>query len=403
VPLASPRIAYTRWLLALSGLALTGIGLAFFATEAELVQSPLLDTLCALRLCSDGSIEKRAEASQEPAQQARLYEFLVRRDPASASRWCDLGQALLALKRNEEAQNAFQRAHDLAPHVPAVLMRVANAQFQLSKPQAAVPYMKAVLDSVRDYDNAIFSSYDRIGLNVDEVLRSGLPDSAQPSYLRYLMETNQSAGASIVWKRIVQRGSVAQQVAASYTNYLLAQGEGEMAARAWASTAVHSFTAGSELYNGSFETEPSGSMLDWSVRPLEGATISRDTTVAVAGSASLRISFDGTRNVDFAHATEMVWLKAGTYRLRGSIHTSEVTTDQGVGLRLFDPKHAGGLDVWTNAVGGTEGWKRVECQFQVPAGSPPLMVQVVRRASQRIENKIRGTAWVDDLRINPVQ
>jgi predicted alpha-1,6-mannanase (GH76 family) len=99
----------------------------------------------------------------------------------------------------------------------------------------------------------------------------------------------------------------------------------------------------------------------------------------------------------------MVWLKAGTYRLRGSIHTSEVTTDQGVGLRLFDPKHAGGLDVWTNAVGGTEGWKRVECQFQVPAGSPPLMVQVVRRASQRIENKIRGTAWVDDLRINPVQ
>ncbi|MEO8663312.1 MAG: tetratricopeptide repeat protein [Bryobacteraceae bacterium] len=390
-------------MIALSGLALTGVGVAFVATEAELVQPPLLDILCAMRLCSDGSIEKRAEASQEPGEQARLYEFLVRRDPAAASRWCDLGQSLLALKRNEEAQNAFQRAHDLAPHVPAVLMRVANAQFQLGKPQAAVPYMKAVLDSVRDYDNAIFSSYDRIGLNADEVLRSGLPDSAQPSYLRYLMEANQTAGANIVWKRIVQRGSVAQQVAASYTNYLLAQGEVEMAARAWAAATPDSFKAGSELYNGSFETEFSGSMLDWIIRPVDGATISRDTTLAAAGSTSLRISFDGTRNVDFAHATQMVWLKAGSYRLRGTIHTSEVTTDQGVGLRIFDPKHPAGLDAWTLAVAGSEGWKRVECQFQVPAGNPPLAIQVVRRASERIENKIRGTVWVDDLRITPAQ
>lgn len=403
----SQRISLTRWSVAAGGLALTALGLAFFATEAQLVQnSPLLDALCAMHLCSDGLLEKRAQAAQDPAEQLRLYQTLVERDPASAYRWCDLGQALLERKQTAEAASAFMRAYELAPHVPAVLMRVANAQLLLKKPQAAVPYMKSVLAAVREYDGAIFSSYERMGLSVDEVIRSGLPDSAAPSYLEYLMDTNQAAATGVVWKRIGRRGTVEQTLAASYTNYLLSHGEGERASRAWAgywAGGKDVFKTGSGMFNGGFETEPSGSMLDWTIRPVEGASISRDTSMAAGGSTSLRITFDGTRNIEFSHATEIVWLRPGSYRLRGSIHATELTTDQGIRLRVFDPRNPAAVDASTNSIGGSEDWKTVECQFQVPPATPYVMVQIVRRGSSRIENKIQGTAWIDDVRITPAQ
>lgn len=402
------RISLARWFIAAGGLALATVAAAYFATEARLIQNgPLFEALCSVHLCSDGLLAKRAADSQDPSEQLRLYRTLVKRDPASAYRWCDLGQTLLDQKRLPEAEQAFGRAQKLAPHVPAVLMRVANAQLLLKKPQAAVPYMKSVLAMVREYDGAIFSSYERIGLSVEDIIRSALPDSAAPSYLEYLIETNQDAAASLVWKRIGRRGVVGATLAASYTNYLISRGQDAAAARAWegywAGDERGGFKAGRALFNGSFESEPSGSLLDWTIRPVEGATTSRDTSVAARGQTSLRIAFDGTKNVEFNHATEVVWLKPGAYRLRGSIRTDELSTDQGIRLRVFDPKNPALVDASTNSVEGTGDWRTAECLFQVPPTTAHVMVLVVRRASERIENKIRGTAWIDDVRIAPLQ
>ena len=46
-------------------------------------------------------------------------------------------------------------------------------------------------------------------------------------------------------------------------------------------------------------------------------------------------------------------------------------------------------------------WTRFRQPFQVPEGTRVISVQVYRAASQRFENRIKGSVWIDDVAILP--
>ena len=52
---------------------------------------------------------------------------------------------------------------------------------------------------------------------------------------------------------------------------------------------------------------------------------------------------------------------------------------------------------------GTTDWRLVETTFDVPANAGLLDVHVARKASLKFDNQIRGTVWIDDVKISPVQ
>ena len=105
---------------------LFGCILVFFASarillEKKLGNDPRLErTLCRyLLLCSDERLLEKAEeqltqGGAESLDQAvaNLQEAL-RRNPASADRWCDLGEALLKSGQTEKARTCFSRALEL--------------------------------------------------------------------------------------------------------------------------------------------------------------------------------------------------------------------------------------------------------------------------------------------------
>jgi ATP-dependent DNA ligase len=50
---------------------------------------------------------------------------------------------------------------------------------------------------------------------------------------------------------------------------------------------------------------------------------------------------------------------------------------------------------------GTKPWTDVEADVVIPSGTRLLQVQAIRQRSLRFDNKIGGTAWIDDLRCEP--
>src|SRR5207302_7156518 len=102
--------------------------------------------------------------------------------------------------------------------------------------------------------------------------------------------------------------------------------------------------------------------------------------------------FDGTGNGNSVPAGQTVFLKPGRYTLRAYIRTEAITGDQGITLRVLGAGSPG-LNVTTENITGTNTWKLVERQFEVPQGAGLFQVQAFRQQSK--SDKIKGTAWID--------
>ena len=151
------------------------------------------------------------------------------------------------------------------------------------------------------------------------------------------------------------------------------------------------------IYNGGFELKPSGSRLDWRIDSLEHVSVTRDSTIAHSGTASLRMQFDGKENIDFHHITQELVLPPGAYELAAYIRTRDLSTDEGISLWLASSEPGFALDVNTEALSGTADWKRVAKSFSIHSHSHLLTLQIRRRPSLRFDNQISGTAWIDSI------
>ena len=334
-------------------------------------------------------LPERASSGSLPSRIAALQK-----EPASAERWADLGEAFFQHGNREAARYCYRRAVERGPRAPLIRVRVANFFFSVGDTAAAFEQASPVLQAVSDYDQVIFSSYPRLGPGVGEILRQGLPGyrrSAQ-SYLRYLLSYGRPQDARTAWEWLVSRGLVDDALAAEYVAFLFRSENYEPAAQAWQQylgPRRGAYRRSNYIWNPRFELPLTGCRFDWSVRNTPAAE--------VAVARPLRIRFQGSQNVEFQHVSQAVFLDAGRYRFRARVRTEGLTTDQGLSLRIVGP----GLERRTAAVTGTTDWTALETTFALPRPSL-VAVQVYRRPSTKFDNKIAGIAFLDTFELAPL-
>jgi hypothetical protein len=348
------------------------------------------------------------EGPQAAGQVEALLREAVRRDPSSAYRWAALGEHYLVLDRTGQARRSMQRAAELGPNLPPILIRAANFHFAMDEPAAAMRYGRRILELIPDYDAVVFALYARMRIPVSQVLADGLPPArrAGVSYFRSLPEGAADGDLDTAWAWIGRRGWTDDALASEYVARLLARRDYARAVRTWAGHLGQrrgAYPEGNRLYNGGFEQEFTPAALDWKVRAADGATAMRESGIARAGAACLRVEFLGRTNVAYEHAGQTVVVEPGAYRFRAFIKTSGISTDQGVRFRIADPAAPARLEAITDGHTGSRDWIEVSRVIQVPPATRLVTVQVVRQASMKFDNKIRGTAWVDDVELAPLR
>lgn len=183
------------------------------------------------------------------------------------------------------------------------------------------------------------------------------------------------------------------------------QGHPGLAVSAWTqhlAARVGDYRKSNYLFNGNFEFEPSPSPFDWDFAHAQGVDVARDCSTTKPVDCSLRISFAGTQNLDFAAASQMAFVTPGPYHLRASIRTEGLTTDQGIRFRIADAELPTSLDVTFRQFKGTMSWSPVDQDFVVLAATRLLRIQVIRQPSLKFGNKISGTVWINNLKLEPI-
>ena len=92
--------------------------------------------------------------------------------------------------------------------------------------------------------------------------------------------------------------------------------------------------------------------------------------------------------MSYNHVRQVVPLPAGQYRLTAWAKTKGLTTNEGPRLAVD------GLN--TDSLTGTSDWTPLELRFQLPEPKA-VVVHIVRTPSQKFDNKIEGTVWLDDF------
>ena len=369
--------------------------------------------LCQFLLCNNAPLvwrgrDQLAGEKEENIQQAiTTFRTVLQRDPQDPYRWADLGDAFLKAGQKEDARYCFAQVSVLAPRSAVFLLRVADFHFQIGENQQALPITTRILGLIPDYDSVIFNEYIHTVDRGEDVLRFGLPEGprAAKSWLQFLIQTGRLVDAQRTWDWVVGHGYADNALAGEYAEFLIRQGHPDSAASAWTQyigPRATDYDKSTYLFNGDFESDPAQSPFDWNVPRTDGVEVARDCTTASSGKCSLRISFAGTQNLGFAAASQLAFVRPGTYRFHALIRTEALTTDQGIRFRISDAEVPIHLDEVFGQFTGSSHWSEVNHELVVAPETKLLQIQIIRQPSMKFDNKVGGMAWIDDLKLEPI-
>jgi tetratricopeptide (TPR) repeat protein len=351
---------------------------------------------------------------EEPddARAISAYRTSLSLDPRSSNTWMDLAAVYELEGDTSSARESFLEAKRVYPLSAEVSWRYGNFLLRLGEfPQAFAEIRHSVFVDPNRAAEA-FSRCWRVNPDVQVILDNVLPPSG-PVYLdaiRELMADAQLGPALVVWSRLVALHPRLQlSEAIPLTDVLLFARRPDDARRVWTEAAALSNTRAtgdppdSVIWDGGFESGVFGGGLSWSLPSTpNGVQIGIDSKEKHSGERSLELGFDGKHNVTFADVCHLAIVRPATaYKFSAWVRTQELTSDQGIRLRLQWAENSRGTSIDTPEFHGTQSWTNVELPWRAPPDTHQLRVCVARNPSDVYNSRIRGTAWVDDVSLVP--
>jgi tetratricopeptide (TPR) repeat protein len=347
------------------------------------------------------------------AQKAAVaYKTAVSVDPRSTVSWLGLGSAYESAGDLARAREAFLQAKKTYPLSAEVAWHYGNFLLRLGELEPAFAEMRRAVESDPKRGAEAFSRAFRAEPDVDRILNRALPPN-RDVYVDVIWDqiTDGQTGIALqVWDRLVAihprlpLRDVFPLIGALRNSKRIAD-----ARRVWDQAVIVAGMAdlqgppGSVLWDGGFESGIAGGGYSWLFpEGLQNVQISIDARETHSGDHSLRLTFDGKSIVSSMDVCHYVPVSPATsYRFSAWVKTSAVTTDQGV---RFELRSQGAQDISvavTPELHGSEPWTHIEIPWSSGKDVQEVQVCLVRFLSDQLENKIKGTTWVDDVALVP--
>jgi tetratricopeptide (TPR) repeat protein len=348
----------------------------------------------------------------DAARAIRSYLSALSLNPASSDAWLDLATTYESEGNLTAARDAFLHAKKVYPLSPEVSWRYGNFLLRERELEPAFAEMRHAVEADPGRGAEAFSRSLRVEPNINKILDRILPPISEV-YVDVIWDQitgGQTDIALKVWDRLVAfHPRVPLRDVFPLVGALRNTKRITDARRAWDQAVLVAGMAdlqgppGSVLWDGGFESGVTGGGYSWLFpEGLRNVQISIDAQEKHTGNHSLRLTFDGksiVSSTDICHYVPVQPLTS--YRFSAWVKTRTVTTDQGVRFQLRSLGTEDASVAVTPDVHGSEPWTRIELPWSSGNGVQELQVCLVRLLSDQIENKIKGTTWVDDIALVP--
>jgi hypothetical protein len=342
----------------------------------------------------------------------RDYQTALSFNSHSADTWLDLAMAYESEGDIGASRNAFLQATRVYSLSPEVSWRFGNFLLRRGELDAAFAEIKHAVEADPKRGAAAFALCMRFEPDVHAVLERVLPHS-QAAYIGVisaLSEQQQTDQALIVWSSLAALHPHLD-ISESYPllGALIHKRQMTEAQRVWDQAIAFAGVSrppdppGSLVWDGGFESNIVGGGLTWYYpSSVDGVVITLDTKEKHSGNRSLRLTFNGLRNVNFSDVCQYVAVRPSTtYRFSAWVRTRDISTDQGVRFGLHSVDDSGNSIAWTEDVRGTQQWTQVQVPWTSGNDVRELQLCVSRLPSAKFDSKIGGSAWIDDVALVP--
>jgi tetratricopeptide (TPR) repeat protein len=335
------------------------------------------------------------------------YRRAIQLNPRSPYYKLDLAGTLEMAGNNGEADSYFRAAQAAYPISAEVSWKYGNFLLRQERlPEAYAEIHRAVMVDPKLIPLAVsrvWHSDPDVHLLLDQVL----PDTAgaYSDALAFLTDAQEPTAALEVWHRLIAKDPHADwKWVYMLTDMLVAQERFEEAGTVWRQavgtdpSSAPAYTGNSLVFDGGFENDISRGGFGWRQIDVPGADFDFDSDKKHSGSRSARLIFDGTQNLSYEGLSQFILVSPGArYRFQGFLSTDQISTESGMRFEIVDSKDQQHLDVVTPNETGTLPWTLEQIDFTTGPHTHLLLIRLVRRPSQRLDNKLRGTVWIDDV------
>jgi Tetratricopeptide repeat len=351
-------------------------------------------------------------AGGDPEEIAGGFHAATRLGPHRAENWAALGDALEVAGNAPGAKQAYQRALALYPRSPAFNWQFANFLIRQGDTAEAAAALQRAIEGDPGLRMGAFDLAWRAGMPAPQILKivpARRDDRA--AYLDYLTENGRLDAAADVWRELVESPAAFDEDAAfRYFDALLAAHRVDELTSMWAQLARHDPQrihwrpdAKERITNGGFDAPLTGGGFGWRVPAVVGADASLDSVVYHDAAPSLCVHFDGTHNLNFGQVAQYAAVEPHTkYDFTAYARTEGITTDSGPLLAVYDPLDHAALWVETPMLIGTTSWQELELTFRTGPETRIVVVQALRRPSEKFDDLIGGTMWLDDVSLRAI-
>lgn len=348
----------------------------------------------------------------DPTEAISYFRRALAVDPRSALYWIDLADAYEMVGDPAQARAAFEAAKSAYPISAEVAWRYGNFLLRQDKlPEAFAEVYRALTEDPKLATLAISRCW-RSSRNISRILEQALPPEASvyQRALDFLVAEQEDDAAVAVWKGLLElQDSFELARAVPLLDELIgrdrideAKGVWQQALRA-AGWSQPELVSGSLVWDGGFEGPPANGGFGWRQKDVEGASFEFDTEVRHAGARSLRVTFDGSANVNFDHFWQLVPVEPHRrYRFGAYLRTEGISTDSGVRFWILDPRRQLEVNILTPSLAGSQPWALEEVDFTTGAQTRLIKIGLRRLPSRKFDNKIQGSVWVDEVSLIPL-
>jgi tetratricopeptide (TPR) repeat protein len=345
--------------------------------------------------------------SPDNAKAIDHYHESIRMSPLQAGAWIDLSKAYRANGQLAASEESFERAVKLSPNNADLMWEAGTYWLINNRTDKAVAALKRFILLVPERQNDVYDLCWRLQLANSSILQNLLPDSFEyrSRYLSYLIGTHHVTEAQESWKTMDMQ-NLDKDLFIQYVNFLIANNLYDEAWTIWEEITgkiegMGKYDETTMAWNPGFELEILNGGFDWSISETEGVNVFIDDSIRMSGNRSIGVSFDGRHNPDIIIARQVVKVKPSSqYSLRGYVKTDSLTTTNGIFLNVLG-HNCSSLNKRSEVLTGSNFWKELSVDFDTPADCKAVILAVRREKSNKFDNKIEGTAWIDGMTLKP--
>jgi cytochrome c-type biogenesis protein CcmH/NrfG len=339
-------------------------------------------------------------------------ERATQANPRSDTYWMDLADADEAVGQPARALEAFNRAQSVHPISSDVAWRYGNFLLRQKDYSEAFAELRRALITDPSLTVEAISECSKVSDDLPGMLAEVLPN--QNAYylmaLDYFLAQHQMDAAITVWDQLLILKPTAKMAeVVPLINELIGQQRVEDALRVWRQALgatgwpQDEREDRSQVFNGGFEHDLLNGGFDWREDPVSGAAFSSDSQVVHAGGRALRITFDGSTNLDFQNLWQFSPVEPRhRYHFAAYLRLEGISTDSGIRFEINDSFHHAALQILSPDLVGSHPWSLVEADVVTGPQTRLLTIALRRVPSWKFDNKLSGTVWVDDVSLVPV-